>query len=94
MKIRTILLTTIAISSAMLTSCSSQNLGEEKTQKHNGKNFGLTSTTEILLTSEAGNKMAVLQNQPFSAGHSAGTRVVIRPNIIKQTISGIGTSFT
>lgn len=94
MKIRTILLTTIAISSAMLTSCSSQNLGEEKTQKHNGKNFGLTSTTEILLTSEAGNKMSVLQNQPFSAGHSAGTRVVIRPNIIKQTISGIGTSFT
>ncbi len=56
--------------------------------------YRLSATTEILLTSEAGHKMAREANVPFRDGVPSGTRIVIRPNVVKQTIAGIGTSFT
>jgi glucosylceramidase len=52
------------------------------------------SSLEVLLTSEAGDKLARQQNISFQAGETAGTVVRIRPDIVKQTIDGIGTSFT
>jgi glucosylceramidase len=56
--------------------------------------YGLSETNEILLTSEAGDKIARKGNVSFVEGIPSGPRVVVRPNILKQTIAGIGTSFT
>jgi glucosylceramidase len=52
------------------------------------------STHEILLTSEAGEKLAAMDNVPFQAGVAEGVVVTVHPDSIKQTIDGIGTSFT
>ena len=94
MKIKPLLLITIALSLVALFSCSSKYLGKDKTSQLNGGVFNLSSTSEILLTSEAGDKLSVLSNQPFVTGYESGNKIVIQPNIIKQTITGIGTSFT
>jgi glucosylceramidase len=56
--------------------------------------YGLSTTAEILLTSEAGDKVASRGNLPFRAGAPGGNVILVRPDIIKQTITGIGTSFT
>ena len=56
--------------------------------------YRLSETAEILVTSEAGDKVALQQNQRFRKGSTEGTVVVIRPDIVKQTITGIGSSFT
>ena len=58
------------------------------------KNNGLESTSEILLTSESGDKIAKKANVPFKDGQPTGTVIRIQPEIVKQTIDGIGTSFT
>jgi glucosylceramidase len=55
---------------------------------------GPLRTTEILVTSEAGDKMAPQENLDFAAGRATGTVVEIFPDQLKQTIDGIGTSFT
>jgi len=52
------------------------------------------STSMILLTSEAGAKQALQQNASFKSGSPEGIVVSIYPEQIKQTIDGIGTSFT
>ena len=56
--------------------------------------YRLSETAEVLVTSEAGDKIALKKNQPFREGPADGTVVVIRPDIVKQTITGIGSSFT
>lgn len=57
-------------------------------------NYGLSESTEVLLTAESGEKLSRQENIAFRDGHSQGTLIVVRPDIIKQTIDGIGTSFT
>jgi glucosylceramidase len=52
------------------------------------------STKEILVTSEAGDKIAARENVEFKKGEPEGTIIRVDPGIIKQTIDGIGTSFT
>lgn len=52
------------------------------------------ATSEILLTSEDGARQSVLQNVPFRNGIADGTVVSVFPDSTKQTIHGIGTSFT
>lgn len=91
---KALLAISVAISSAMMISCASQNHEQAQALQKSGKNFWLSSTAEILLTSEAGDKMALMKNQPFTNGSTGGNRIVIRPDMIKQTISGMGTSFT
>jgi glucosylceramidase len=54
----------------------------------------LSTTSEILLTSENGDKIAVKDNVAFKDGTAKGTVIEIKPEILKQTIDGIGTSFT
>ncbi len=56
--------------------------------------YRLSETNEILLTSEAGDKIATKDNVSFVEGIPTGPRVVVRPNVLKQTMAGIGTSFT
>ena len=47
-----------------------------------------------MLTSESGDKIANKENVSFREGRAHGNMIVIRPDIVKQTIVGIGTSFT
>ena len=56
--------------------------------------YRLSETAEILVTSEAGDKIALKKNQRFRRGSTEGTVIVIRPDFVKQTITGIGSSFT
>ncbi|MBT8141346.1 MAG: glycosyl hydrolase [Gammaproteobacteria bacterium] len=60
----------------------------------NAKHFGLVSTTEILLSSEQGHKMSIQDSLPFQDGYASGIRIEIYPEQVKQTLTGIGTSFT
>jgi glucosylceramidase len=58
-------------------------------------NFGLTSSSEVLLTSEAGDRLARKNNITFKPGVADAENVIrVRPDIVKQTLTGIGTSFT
>jgi len=56
--------------------------------------YNLSSTSEILLTSEGGDKIAKKDNVAFRNGQAEGTVIQIKPEIVKQTIDGIGSSFT
>jgi glucosylceramidase len=49
---------------------------------------------EILLTSESGHQLASMDVPPFRRGSGDGTVISVYPNSTKQTIDGIGTSFT
>jgi len=49
---------------------------------------------EILLTSESGHKLASMDVVPFQSGEGDGTVISVYPDSTKQTIDGIGTSFT
>jgi len=54
----------------------------------------LSATRERLLTSEAGDQLRPLENVTFRNGRASGTVISIFPDSTKQTIDGIGTSFT
>jgi glucosylceramidase len=50
---------------------------------------------EVLLTSESGHKLSSMDVFPFRPGTAdGGTVITVDPQTIKQTIDGIGTSFT
>ena len=53
-----------------------------------------TATSEILVTSEAGDKLAPMENVTFQQGRASGTVISVFPDSTKQTIDGIGSSFT
>ncbi len=52
------------------------------------------TTSEIILTSAAGARQEIQDNVAFKTGTATGVVVTILPDQIKQTIDGIGTSFT
>lgn len=54
----------------------------------------LPATVEILLTSAGGSKMERQPNVEFMQGTGTGVVVEVFPDSLKQTIDGIGTSFT
>lgn len=55
---------------------------------------GELESKEVFVTSEAGDKIALKENVTFQQGKTSGTTIQIFPDQIKQTIDGIGTSFT
>ncbi len=58
-------------------------------------NYGLSTSSEVLLTSEAGDKLASKNNVHFKSGDSANNNIIrVQPHILKQTLLGIGSSFT
>lgn len=60
-----------------------------------GPHFGLSTSSQVLLTSEAGDKLAPQTNVIFNEGVANAHNIIhVCPDIVKQTISGIGTSFT
>ncbi|MFZ4859130.1 MAG: glycoside hydrolase family 30 protein [Desulfuromonadaceae bacterium] len=82
-KILRILIFVTAISGSLLPS-----------QSYSMKNYTPTRTLEILSTAENGDISARKENVTFKKGTPGGTVVLVKPEIIKQTIDGIGTSFT
>ncbi len=57
--------------------------------------YGLTSSAEVLLTSEAGDRLARTNNVSFKTGRADAENVIfVHPQLIRQTLCGIGTSFT
>jgi len=57
--------------------------------------YGLTSSAEVLLTSEAGDRLTQQAPVRFRSGSpAAGNTVRVDPQVLKQTLDGIGTSFT
>ena len=58
------------------------------------RDYGLAATTEIIVTSEAGERLAVRDNVQFAHGRAAGTVIEIDPEATRQTLLGIGSSFT
>lgn len=71
-----------------------QSLAAEELQNSTDINYQLATTVEILLTSEAGDKITPQPNVTFTQGEPNGTVLEIRPDIVKQKIIGIGSSFT
>lgn len=59
-------------------------------------NYGLKSSSEVLLTSESGDKLASMHNVSFTKGapNPAKSLIKVNPEMIKQTLMGIGSSFT
>lgn len=58
------------------------------------KYYKLTSTSEILQTSEQGDRLATKENADFTLGQADGNVIHVCPENIRQTLHGIGTSFT
>ena len=59
------------------------------------RDYGLTATAEIWQTSEGGDRLAQKVNAEFAAGASdAATVIRVDPQNLRQTLAGIGSSFT
>ena len=58
------------------------------------RDYGLVATAEIIVTSEAGDRLAARDNVPFEYGQATGTIIEIDPQATRQTLVGIGSSFT
>lgn len=84
----------ITITSLTIMSCAPVNQATQMNKDTTDINYQLSMTQEILLTSEAGDKIAPQQNLSFQQGTATGKVIVVRPDIKKQKIVGIGTSFT
>ncbi len=82
------------ISSITLASCMFQEQGSQVNSKMAETSYHLSQTSKILLTSEAGAKISSQPNLTFVQGRAQGKVITVRPDIIKQNILGIGTSFT
>ncbi len=54
----------------------------------------MLSTKEIYVTSESGDKIAVKENVGFVRGKPEGNIIRIEPDSLKQTMDGLGSSFT
>ncbi len=57
-------------------------------------NYNLSTTLTILSTSEKDDRIAKKENVFFKPGKSSGNVILVMPDIVKQTIDGIGSSFT
>lgn len=94
MNIKTTVMLPAVLLALLLASCGDQR--EEIQTAHTGSEPGtrLESTAEIIVTSEQGDKLALKNNVPFTDGTANGTVIVVQPAVRKQTIVGIGSSFT
>jgi glucosylceramidase len=57
-------------------------------------NESLLITEKVLVSSESGDKLSVKENTRFQKGEAEGVILSIDPDRIKQTMDGIGSSFT
>jgi len=91
-----------ALSTIALVSFIYPHQGEKVNSSDTEINYAIAATSEILLTSEAGDKIASQKNLNFQDGKPSDRQserpnsnvIIIRPDIVKQKLMGIGTSFT
>ncbi len=83
-----------ALALPCLISCSAREDSTRSMTPAPGHHYGLRSSFEVLVTSEAGDKISAKQNVAFRDGQAGGTVIEVRPDVIKQTMVGIGSSFT
>ncbi len=65
-----------------------------KTDSAEEAHYGLQTSSEILVTAESGERLAQSPNVTFSMGVAEGTVIEVFPDRRKQTLLGIGSSFT
>jgi len=94
MKIKRLCQLVVASTLILLISCLAQGVDDTHKSNSTDIDYQLTSSMDILLTSESGDKLAKKENIHFKTGKADGHIISIRPDIVKQTIEGIGTSFT
>ncbi len=82
------------MSSIVLCGCLFQTKTTQVTNEMTSMNYHLSTTTEILVTSESGDKISPKPNLSFKEGQAQGQVITIKPDIVKQNILGIGSSFT
>ena len=58
------------------------------------KIFNLNDSLEVLQTSECGDKLAPKLDIVFKNNAVKGNVIRVRPEILKQTLQGVGVSFT
>jgi len=58
------------------------------------KHYNLKQSYSVIVTSESGYQLSSKENISFVEGKASGNVISIKPENIKQTIQGIGTSFT
>ena len=58
------------------------------------RSYDLTATSEIIVTAENGDKLSSKENVSFKKGRASNNVILVRPERVKQTLHGIGTSFT
>ncbi len=68
--------------------------GRDEGAADQARHYGLTASTQILVTSEAGERLAGRDNVRFIDGRASGTVIEIDPAVVRQTLVGIGSSFT
>lgn len=84
-------LTAVSCAVALLMGCEAKMAHDNKVEE---EHFNLGKSSAIYVTSEAGDQFALKPNVQFVEGKGQGTRLIIQPNRAKQTITGIGSSFT
>ncbi|MBT8092952.1 MAG: glycosyl hydrolase [Gammaproteobacteria bacterium] len=78
----------------VICSCRSGNEEGQYVDVANRQVYSFDSSAEILVTSEAGDKFATRANVSFIDGKASGTVIAVQPDIVKQTMVGVGSSFT
>ena len=84
----------ILVVSLLMSSCALNNKGDTEMHAVTDINYKLANSSEVFVTSESGDKIARKENVSFKQGYGQGNLIVIRPDMVKQTIDGIGSSFT
>lgn len=83
--------TLLILSVILFVACSEETPGQEA---DTGTARQVVRTAEILVTSADGAKMETLANVDFCTGSPRGVTLHIEPDSLRQTMDGIGTSFT
>lgn len=78
----------------LLVACGGQGAETKAPAVMSEPRYNLGSTTEIIVTSEQGDRLAQKDNVRFIEGQADGSIIVVHPALRKQTVVGIGSSFT
>ena len=89
MRDRSAVMTATLIMLCGLVACGAEQADDEQLI-----HYGLSASTGIFVTSEAGDRLAVKRDVQFADGRATGTVIEVDPATLGQTLVGIGSSFT
>ncbi len=84
----------LLIACLTIVSCTAREENAATAPTASDPDYGLDTSAEVLVTSEQGARIAPARNVSFSTGQASGPSIIVRPDVVKQTIVGIGSSFT